>query len=124
MMLYRCSFCHKSQDVVGGNSFSSPERLPRAYICDECICGLQLDYWRTTRSRLPRGSEIRYPSRVEVKEFLDQYVIGQDSTKKKLAVAVLQPLQARPHEPPAQHRGGAAKIQYPADRPPRGPARR
>ncbi len=32
----RCSFCHKSQDVVG-NLISSPSDYPRAYICDECI---------------------------------------------------------------------------------------
>jgi len=32
----RCSFCHKSQDVVG-KLISSPSSYPRAYICDECI---------------------------------------------------------------------------------------
>ena len=32
----RCSFCHKSQDVVG-KLISSPSDYPRAYICDECI---------------------------------------------------------------------------------------
>lgn len=32
----RCSFCHKSQDVVG-KLISSPSDHPRAYICDECI---------------------------------------------------------------------------------------
>ena len=32
----RCSFCHKSQDVVG-KLISSPNDYPRAYICDECI---------------------------------------------------------------------------------------
>jgi ATP-dependent protease Clp ATPase subunit len=32
----RCSFCHKSQDVVG-KLVSTPSDLPRAYICDECI---------------------------------------------------------------------------------------
>ena len=31
-----CSFCHKSQDVVG-KLISSPSDYPRAYICDECI---------------------------------------------------------------------------------------
>lgn len=32
----QCSFCHKSQDVVG-KLISSPNDYPRAYICDECI---------------------------------------------------------------------------------------
>jgi ATP-dependent Clp protease ATP-binding subunit ClpX len=32
----RCSFCHKSQDVVG-KLISSPSDYPRAYICNECI---------------------------------------------------------------------------------------
>jgi hypothetical protein len=32
----RCSFCHKSQEVVG-KLISSPSDYPRAYICDECI---------------------------------------------------------------------------------------
>jgi ATP-dependent protease Clp ATPase subunit len=32
----RCSFCHKSQEVVG-KLFSAPSAYPRAYICDECI---------------------------------------------------------------------------------------
>jgi ATP-dependent protease Clp ATPase subunit len=32
----RCSFCHKSQDVVG-KLISSPSDYPRAYICDECV---------------------------------------------------------------------------------------
>jgi ATP-dependent Clp protease ATP-binding subunit ClpX len=32
----KCSFCHKSQDVVG-KLISSPSDYPRAYICDECI---------------------------------------------------------------------------------------
>ena len=36
MILLRCSFCHKSQDVVG-KLISSPSDYPRAYICDECI---------------------------------------------------------------------------------------
>ena len=40
----RCSFCHKSQDVVG-KLISSPSDYPRAFICDECIavCNSILD---------------------------------------------------------------------------------
>lgn len=82
----RCSFCHKSQDVVG-KLISSPSDYPRAYICDECIavCNSILE---DDRSDQPAAAPSKLPKPLEVKECLDQYVIGQDSTKKKLAVAV------------------------------------
>lgn len=82
----RCSFCHKSQDVVG-KLISSPSDYPRAYICDECIavCNSILE---DDRAEQPAGAPHRLPKPLEVKEYLDQYVIGQDSTKKRLAVAV------------------------------------
>jgi ATP-dependent Clp protease ATP-binding subunit ClpX len=82
----RCSFCHKSQDVVG-KLISSPSDYPRAYICDECIavCNSILE---DDKVEPQAGAPNRIPKPLEVKEFLDQYVIGQDATKKKLAVAV------------------------------------
>ena len=82
----RCSFCHKSQDVVG-KLISSPSDYPRAYICDECIsvCNSILE---DDRHEQPYGSPHKLPKPLELKEYLDQYVIGQDGTKKKLAVAV------------------------------------
>ncbi len=82
----RCSFCHKSQDVVG-KLISSPSEYPRAYICDECIavCNSILE---DDKSEQPYQGPNRLPKPQEVKEFLDQYVIGQEATKKKLAVAV------------------------------------
>jgi ATP-dependent Clp protease ATP-binding subunit ClpX len=82
----RCSFCHKSQDVVG-KLISSPSDYPRAYICDECIavCNSILE---DDKSEVPSTSPHKLPKPLEVKEYLDQYVIGQDGTKKKLAVAV------------------------------------
>jgi len=83
----RCSFCHKSQDAVA-KLISSPSDYPRAYICDECVavCNSILEDDKgeaqagATRAQLPKPAE--------VKAFLDEYVIGQDQTKKKLAVAV------------------------------------
>jgi ATP-dependent Clp protease ATP-binding subunit ClpX len=84
----RCSFWHKSQDAVA-KLISSPSDYPRAYICDECVavCNSILEDDRggdttpaTTAGHLPKPQE--------VKSFLDDYVIGQDQTKKKLAVAV------------------------------------
>ncbi len=82
----RCSFCHKSQDVVG-KLISSPSDYPRAYICDECIavCNSILEDDRNAR---PEAAVSRLPKPLELKEYLDQYVIGQESAKKKLAVAV------------------------------------
>ena len=82
----RCSFCHKSQDVVG-KLISSPSDYPRAYICDECIavCNSILE---DDRHEQPYGAPHKLPKPLELKEYLDQYVIGQEGTKKKLAVAV------------------------------------
>ena len=82
----RCSFCHKSQDAVR-KLISSPDDRPRAYICDECVavCNTILEddsseRVATSQNKLPRPSE--------VKAFLEQYVVGQENSKKKLAVAV------------------------------------
>jgi ATP-dependent Clp protease ATP-binding subunit ClpX len=82
----RCSFCHKSQDVVG-KLISSPSDYPRAYICDECIavCNSILE---DAQPEKPYGTPHKLPKPLELKEYLDQYVIGQDPVKKKLAVAV------------------------------------
>jgi ATP-dependent Clp protease ATP-binding subunit ClpX len=82
----RCSFCHKSQDVVG-KLISSPSDYPRAYICDECIavCNSILEDDRQDQNY---AAPHKLPKPLELKEYLDQYVVGQDATKKKLAVAV------------------------------------
>jgi ATP-dependent Clp protease ATP-binding subunit ClpX len=82
----RCSFCHKSQEVVG-KLISSPSDYPRAYICDECIavCNSILEDDRPEKAY---GAPHKLPKPLELKEYLDQYVIGQEATKKKLAVAV------------------------------------
>jgi ATP-dependent Clp protease ATP-binding subunit ClpX len=82
----RCSFCHKSQDVVG-KLISSPSDYPRAYICDECIavCNSILE---DDKHEHQYSAPHKLPKPLELKEYLDQYVIGQEATKKKLAVAV------------------------------------
>src|SRR5213079_581422 len=83
----KCSFCHKSQDAVA-KLISSPSDYPRAYICDECVavCNsiLEDDKAATPPSTAPN----QLPKPHKVKAFLDEYVIGQEQTKKKLAVAV------------------------------------
>jgi ATP-dependent Clp protease ATP-binding subunit ClpX len=80
----RCSFCGKSQNEV--------KKLiagPTVYICNECIdiCNeiITDDQQQETAARRPP-----LPKPVEIKAFLDDYVIGQEETKKKLAVAVYQ----------------------------------
>ena len=82
----RCSFCHKSQDVVG-KLISSPSDYTRAYICDECIavCNSILE---DDKPETPSTGPHKIPKPLEIKDFLDQYVIGQEATKRKLAVAV------------------------------------
>ncbi len=82
----RCSFCHKSQDVVG-KLISSPSDYPRAYICDECIavCNSILE---DDKPEPTSTGPHKIPKPLEIKDFLDQYVIGQEATKRKLAVAV------------------------------------
>ncbi len=83
----RCSFCHKSQDSVA-KLISSPSDYPRAYICDECVavCNSILEDDRSEAQ--PGAAPAHLPKPQEVKAFLDEYVIGQEQTKKKLAVAV------------------------------------
>ena len=78
----RCSFCNKSQrdvrKLIAG---------PTVYICDECV-DICLDIIAEEREPEESGPAGRLPKPAEIKEFLDQYVIGQDLAKKKLAVAV------------------------------------
>jgi ATP-dependent Clp protease ATP-binding subunit ClpX len=78
--ILRCSFCSKSQNDV--------KKLiagPTVYICDECVdvCNEIIADDVVTS---PIGDKL--PKPLEIKEFLDLYVIGQELTKKKLAVAV------------------------------------
>ena len=83
----RCSFCHKSQEVVG-KLISTPGDYPKSYICDECVavCNSILEDDRPESSAGPTLYNLPKPQ--EIKEKLDQYVIGQNAAKKKLAVAV------------------------------------
>ena len=85
----RCSFCNKTQDqvkklIAGHNG---------VYICDECveICSDILDEefeTETDAKEVVDGMNINLLKPKQIKEFLDDYVIGQDDAKKVLAVAV------------------------------------
>ena len=85
--ILRCSFCHKSQDAVA-KLISSPSDYPRAYICDECVAVCNSILEDDKAATPPATTPNQLPKPHEVKAFLDEYVIGQEQTKKKLAVAV------------------------------------
>ena len=78
----RCSFCNKSQNDV--------KKLiagPTVFICDECVdvCNEIISDDITAEASSIKDS---LPKPAEIKDFVDQYVIGQELCKKKLAVAV------------------------------------
>ena len=79
-----CSFCGKSQDEV--------KKLiagPTVYICDECIELCNDIIAEETKLEEAMGPDVRkLPKPHEVKDVLDEYVIGQERAKKILAVAV------------------------------------
>ena len=81
-----CSFCHKTQEQVE-KLISSPSEYPRSYICNECVSVCQQILDEEKREQISPVNR-RLPRPPEIKAFLDGYVIGQDKTKKKLAVAV------------------------------------
>jgi ATP-dependent Clp protease ATP-binding subunit ClpX len=81
-----CSFCHKTQEQVE-KLISSPSEYPRSYICNECVSVCQQILEEEKREQTSPVNR-RLPRPPEIKSFLDGYVIGQDKTKKKLAVAV------------------------------------
>ncbi len=80
--ILRCSFCNKDQNdvrkLIAG---------PTVFICDECVevCN---DIIADDSRFETRGGRSSLPVPQEIKKFLDEYVVGQEQTKKKLSVAV------------------------------------
>ena len=115
--LLKCSFCGKSQKQV--------KKLiagPGVYICDECIdlCNEIIE------EELAEADEVKLdelPKPAEIREFLDQYVIGQDTAKRTLAVAVYNHYKRiQAGEKGRESRGGARRagqVQHPDARPDR-----
>ena len=80
----RCSFCGKSQNEV--------KKLiagPTVFICNECI-DICNEIITDDQQQESVASRPPLPKPAEIKNFLDEYVIGQEETKKRLAVAVYQ----------------------------------
>lgn len=83
----RCSFCNKTQDQVR-KMIAGPAGV---YICDECveICADIVDEGYEEEEEVEEAEfDINLLKPVEIRDFLDDYVIGQDEAKKVLAVAV------------------------------------
>ena len=82
----RCSFCGKTGDQVR-KMISGPSGT---YICDECVelCAelIEEEFEQEEMERGPEEINLLKPK--EIKEFLDDYVIGQEDAKKVLSVAV------------------------------------
>ena len=93
----RCSFCGKEQEsvkkIVAG---------PGVYICDECValCSsiIESEMYDDEKAGYTLNELNDIPSPVEIKKVLDDYVIGQDSAKKTLAVAVYNHYKRIAHE--------------------------
>ena len=91
----RCSFCGKTQDevrkIVAG---------PGVYICDECVdlCNSIIDTEEYEDERYTLEGLEEIPSPKEIKNILDEYVIGQENAKKALSVAVYNHYKRIAHE--------------------------
>ena len=93
----RCSFCGKSQEnvrkIVAG---------PGVYICDECVelCNsiIEAELYEDEKAGYSLNELNDIPSPKEIKEVLDDYVIGQEEAKKTLAVAVYNHYKRVAHE--------------------------
>ena len=93
----KCSFCGKTQEnvkrIIAG---------PGVYICNECIglCNdiIENEYYEEEEDSYTLAGLDKIPSPQEIKNTLDEYVIGQDEAKKTLAVAVYNHYKRIAHE--------------------------
>ena len=93
----RCSFCGKSQEnvrkIVAG---------PGVYICDECVdlCNsiIESELYEDEKAGYTLNELNNVPTPKQIKEVLDDYVIGQDEAKRTLSVAVYNHYKRIAHE--------------------------
>ncbi len=90
-----CSFCNKTQNevrkLIAGRTLSMGEGQGQTvFICDECVdlCAKIIAEEASNTKTEVTDEELKLTSPHEIKEFLDQYVIGQEKAKKVLSVAV------------------------------------
>lgn len=82
--MLRCSFCGKPQDLVYKLIAG-----PGVYICDECVAScMEIIEGETAVEKRKANEPIPLPTPMEIKQKLDQYVVGQDEAKIALSVAV------------------------------------
>ena len=105
-----CSFCGKPQ-----NSVRKIVAGPGVYICDECIglCNAVLEEEGILEEdeRYTLNDEENIPSPKEIKQVLDDYVIGQENAKKILSVAVYNHYKRINHEEKAKEKKDEVEIQ-------------
>jgi len=78
LLMHRCSFCDKTEDQVD-KLISGKD----AFICNECV-----ELCRNLLERRPTPRKLRLLKPKEIKERLDEYVIGQEHAKRSISVAV------------------------------------
>ena len=104
-----CSFCGKGQrevrKLIAG---------PTVYICDECI-KLCNDIIAEESEREENRPAVALPAPMEIKTFLDDYVVGQERAKKILAVAVYNHYKRIYSRKPARQRPGMQAARQPTD---------
>ena len=114
--ILRCSFCNKDQNdvrkLIAG---------PTVFICDECVEVCNDIIADDNKFEARGGARTSLPMPQEIKKFLDQYVIGQEQTKKKLAVAVYNHYKRIEIQKQARGRNDVEldEVEHPADRPDR-----
>jgi ATP-dependent Clp protease ATP-binding subunit ClpX len=88
----KCSFCGRGQDEV-----TKLVSGPSVYICNECI-RLCNDILEEEMTSVPALDVAEFPKPHEIRNFLDQYVVGQETAKKILSVAVYNHYKRIHHE--------------------------
>ena len=106
----RCSFCGRPEQLV---EFLIPS-TQNTYICDNCVdvCATIIDEQRALLAENTPDSIESLPKPIELKNYLDEYVIGQDAAKKALAVAVYNHYKriTTMKKNPASRRGRKPKV--------------
>ncbi len=108
--IHHCSFCGKSQDEVD-KLVSGSYDGKTVFICDECITQCTQILREESQAQQPADSAAlqSLPTPAQIKEHLDQYVIGQDLAKRTLAVAVYNHYKRLLHkDAQGKQQGGAA----------------